>query len=229
MNESSALKESKNSKKKSKLSQKGADKSVKKKKKRKTKDPDAPKRPLGAYFYYFKANNTKVHEECPELIQKQVVAKIASEWKTLTDEQKIPFVEKSKQDKLRYIQEKEVFDEKKRKEEEDAQEENKYPSTSHYDRNGQRRSRPDTPYNAEDEKEIRLVDIIGIDQISYPSDPDELAPYSPPPISLDGCIIKPPAAFEQAARRVIQRGEINNNQYPNNEHREKEQQDGKYL
>lgn len=176
MNESSGQKESKSSKKKSKRSQKAIDKSTKKKKKRKTKDPDAPKRPLGAYFYYFKANNSKVKEEHPEFIQKEVVAKIASDWKLLTEEEKQPYVEKSKQDKLRYIHEKEAYDERKRKEEEEAGgEENKYAQNKGnfikitqvgargQDRNGQKRPKYDSQFNPEDEVEVRLIDILGED------------------------------------------------------------------
>lgn len=120
MNESNDIRESKKSKKMSKRSQKAAEKSAKTKKRRKTKDPDAPKRPLGAYFYYFKAMNSKIKEENPEFIQKEVVAKIAADWKTLSDEQKQPYVEKSNLDKQRYIREKEAYDERKRKEEEEA-------------------------------------------------------------------------------------------------------------
>ena len=182
MNESNDIRESKVSKKISKKiskrSQKAADKSTKTKKRRKTKDPDAPKRPLGAYFYYFKAMNTRIKEENPELIQKEVVAKIASNWKTLNEEEKQPYVEKSNQDKLRYVREKEAYDERKRKEEEDAgEEENKYnsnnrprkgrqSSSKNQEKNGNKRPRHDPVFNVSDEKEVRLKDLLGHDQVS---------------------------------------------------------------
>lgn len=75
-------------------------------KKRKIKDPDAPKRSLGPYFFYFKENNARIREMYPELNQKAIVSKIAGNWKQLTDEQKQPFIELSKADKIRYNQEK---------------------------------------------------------------------------------------------------------------------------
>lgn len=240
MNESSGIKESKQSKKRSKRSQKALDKESKLKKKRKTKDPDAPKRPLGPYFYYFKDNNTRVKELHPEFIQKEVVSKIAQDWKNLTEEQKQPYVERSKQDKMRYIQEKEAYDERKRKEEEEAgnNEENKYASnrkdnkrnrgssSKNYDRNGYKRPKNESFFNIEDEREVRLEDIIGRDQISWPSDSEDLAPYSPPPLSDDG--FKPRAAETLSqVKRTLQKEE--NNNHGGKEEEEKLRHDSKNL
>lgn len=193
MNGSNEVKEFKAPKNKSKKSQKEVDKSSKTKRKRKWKDPDAPKRPLGAYFYYFKENNSRVKLEHPEFIQKEVVAKIAKDWKELSEEQKQPFVEKSNADKQRYVREKEAYDEQKRKEEEEAgNEENKYtnnrkdnkrtrtPGHGSYDKNGHKRSKHEIIFNVADEKEVRLRDIVPPDTWSFPSDSDELADWSPP-------------------------------------------------
>jgi len=113
MKESNEVKDFKTPKNKSKISVKEGDKPVKVKRKRKPKDPNAPKRPLGAYFFYFKENNTKVRGEHPEFIQKQIVSKIAKDWKALTDDEKAPFVERSNADKQRYMSEKEVYVEQK--------------------------------------------------------------------------------------------------------------------
>lgn len=240
MNGSNGIKESKLSKKRSKKSQKAVDKSSKKKKKRKTKDPDAPKRPLGAYFYYFKANNDKIKQENPEFIQKEVVSKIAQDWKRLTDEQKLPFVEQSNEDKKRYIREKEEYDERKRKEEEEAggNEENKYnqnrnnkrgrgAASNNYDQNGYKRPKHEAVFNVEDEREIRLKDIIGIDQISYPSDSEELAAYSPPPLSIDGSRLRPKESIEQP-KRTSQKDD-NDPPQNNGEEEAKERQESKHL
>jgi hypothetical protein len=198
MNESNDVKESKQSKLKAKRSQKAADKSPKIRKKRKPKDPDAPKRPLGAYFYYFKALNSTVKELHPEFIQKEVVAKIARDWKELSVEQKQPYVEKSNLDKQRYVVDKKEFDERKQKEEEGvgneedkvnhAKKENKRVKTTPtrgYDKAGIKRPKQETAFSVADEKEVRLKDIIGLDQASFPSDSEELAAYSPPG-SADG-------------------------------------------
>lgn len=173
---------------KSKKSAKDGDKSTRKKRKRKWKDPDAPKRPLGAYFYYFKANNERVKQEHPEFIQKQVVAKIAADWKKLTAEQKEPFAAKSTQDKQRYIREKALYDERKKKEEEEAGNEedkcnnNKRPkgsAHSGYDKNGIKRAKHEITFDVKDEKEVRLKDLLNED-LSFASDSEELAEWSPP-------------------------------------------------
>lgn len=91
-------------------------KEKKKRKPRKIKDPDAPKRPLGGYFFYFKEHNARIREENPEFIQKAIVAKIAKDWKQLSEEEKQPYIEKSNEDKLRYMREKEAYDRKIREE-----------------------------------------------------------------------------------------------------------------
>ena len=107
-------------------------------------------------------------QEHPELIQKQVVAKIAADWKCLTEEQKEPFVAKSTQDKQRYLREKEIYDERKRKEQEEAGNEedkvnNKRPrgsAHSGYDKNGIKRQKHEVLFNVADEKEVRLKDLL---------------------------------------------------------------------
>lgn len=62
-----------------------------------------------------------------------MVAKIAGDWKTLNEEQKQPYVDLSKEDKLRYLfpanlhryqREKKVYDEVKAKKEEEEEKNN---------------------------------------------------------------------------------------------------------
>ena len=224
MNESNGIKESKQSRKKSKRSIKEQDKNKKKRKKRKVKDPAAPKRPLGAYFYYFKDNNARIKQENPDLIQKAVVSKIAANWKQLTEEEKAPYVERSKQDKLRYIREKEIYDEQKRKEEEEAEgdEEEKVakkkverkrgrnPNDRSNDQNGHKKQRYEYSSQLFEEREVRLKDIIGSDKLSIPSDSDELAPYSPPDLSTDG-IIRPKVANQlNEVRKAVPKEDVTN-------------------
>ena len=229
MNGSSGIKEEKPSKKPSKRSQKALDKLSKKRKKRKAKDPAAPKRPLGAYFYYFKENNSLIKQLNPEFIQKEVVARIAADWKTLTDEQKEPFVELSKQDKLRYLREKEAYDEQKRKEEEEAgDEEDKYndnnrpvdrgnkSSSRNYEKNGHKRTKREITFDPKDEKEIRLKDIVGADQLSFGSDSEELAAWSPPPLSIDDSRQKVEEEAEQERHSTLkQEHDIKNEEEQN--------------
>lgn len=170
---------------------------IKRKNKKKIKDPNAPKRPLGPYFFYFKENNNKIKSEHPELIQKGVVARIAKDWKALNEEEKAPFVEKSKEDKLRYVREKKAYDEIKQKEEEEANDEEekdnwkwkrnkrkRQSSHSKNNKNGSKRIKHEWELHYNEETAVRLADIVS--DISIPSDSDALAPYSPPPISNDG-------------------------------------------
>jgi hypothetical protein len=178
------------SKLKCKRSVKAADK-VKKKKKKKVKDPDAPKRPLGPYFFYFKEYNTLIKQENPNFIQKEVVAKIAVNWKALNEDEKAPYIEKSKEDKERYVREKAVYEEVLKEREESIrrkEKKKKYPtSTSNKYKNGGKRQKIDHEYPHFEEKEVRLAEIIGEDQIDFPSDSEVLAPYSPPDnLSNDG-------------------------------------------
>jgi hypothetical protein len=128
-----------------------------------------------------------VKQEHPEFIQKQVVSKIAADWKKLTEEQKEPFAAKSTQDKQRYLREKSIYDETKKKEEErDRKEEekcnNKRPKSSTpsgYDKNGIKRPKNELTFNVADEKEVRLKDLLK-DDLSFASDSEELAEWSPP-------------------------------------------------
>jgi len=109
----------------------------------------------------------------------------------------------------------------KRKEEEEAGiEENKFtnnrkdnkrtrtPGKGNYDNNGYKRKKQEPIFNVADEKEVRLKDIIPADQISWPSDSEELAEWSPP-CSEDG---KRPKFMiqvaEQAPSQVIVKQEI---------------------
>lgn len=230
MNESSVVKESKQSKKRSKRSQKAIDKVSKKKKKRKTKDPDAPKRPLGPYFFYFRENNARVKQENPELIQKEVVARIAANWKTLTEEQKVPYVQQSNQDKQRYNREIEEYKERKRKEEEkDRQEESKgsrkrrpskdlpYPKSKH--------KRTDDKFDCKNEKVMRLKDLIGADQVSFNSESDDLAAWSPP--TTPGERIRKRENNPETQIRSSAIEQNNKNGGVKEEHEEKHRNDGK--
>ena len=134
----------------------------------------------------------------------------------------------------------------KRKEEEAAaNEENKYnnnrkdnkrtrvPGQGGYDKNGHKRSKHEIIFNVADEKEVRLKDIIPPDQLSWPSDSEELADYSPPN-SVDG---KRPRIFEQRNDTAhTQEREVHETHPPPqqimpqmNENNLKEQQDSKIF
>jgi len=173
------------------------------KKRRRPKDPDAPKRPLGPYFFYFRENNTKIKSENPAFNQKQVVAKIAADWKTLNEEQKEPYNAQSKADKLRYVQEKQVYEEKRAKKEEEEEKYNeqqnkrakKASNKAMYDHNGNIRSSSTIDMSYINETQVRLKDVLGDDAVSFPSDDEYFAPYSPPDSDVE---VKPQPVVETA-------------------------------
>lgn len=126
-----------------------------------------------------------------------IVSKVAQQWKGLTEEQKKPYEELSKADKLRYIREKEAYEERVAKAAEDAKEEAK---NNHHDNNDQRKRDPkvksqndhnknkrqktEDTNSPSNEKEVRLKDVLGSDQVSFASESEYLAAYSPPLQSL---------------------------------------------
>ena len=67
---------------------------------KKQKDPNAPKRPMGTYMLWLADNRRHILEEhCAELQGREMVTAVTRKageiWKTLTDEQKSPYVQKA--------------------------------------------------------------------------------------------------------------------------------------
>ena len=62
---------------------------------RRKKDPDMPKRPLSSYMFYSKERRPKLQEEKPDLAFGDYSKLIAAEWKTMTAEDKEPYLEVS--------------------------------------------------------------------------------------------------------------------------------------
>ncbi|CAI2370029.1 unnamed protein product [Moneuplotes crassus] len=71
-----------------------------------------PKCACSPFFYFHKQRRVEIEEENPTLDHKEIIDKLGAEWRALSDEQKKPFVELSKQDELRYEREKKEFDAK---------------------------------------------------------------------------------------------------------------------
>ena len=131
-------------------------------------------------------------------------------------------------DKLRYVQEKEAYDEKKRKEEvaegdEEIKQNQKCKdgkrvresSSKNQDKNGYKRPKHELVFNVSDEKEVRLKDIIGHDQISWPSDSEELAAYSPP--GSNNGRVRSMIGSVQPRQEIAQNDAENGNQSHNHE------------
>ncbi|KAK8481311.1 hypothetical protein V6N11_047297 [Hibiscus sabdariffa] len=91
-----------------------ADKEKETKKTKKEKDPLKPKQPMSAFFLFSNERRAALLEETKNILE---VAKITGEeWKNMTDEQRGPYEEMAKKKKEKYMQEMEVY--KQRKEEE---------------------------------------------------------------------------------------------------------------
>jgi len=75
------------------------------KKKKKIKDPNAPKRPTTAYFYFAAAKRPEIRADLGALSVTEVATLIGQKWRELTDDDKIPFEELAGKDKARYLKE----------------------------------------------------------------------------------------------------------------------------
>lgn len=66
------------------------------------KDPNAPKRPLSAYFLYANAVRDEVRRECPEMSTTEVAKESGQRWGRLTPEEKEKYENQSKELKAEY-------------------------------------------------------------------------------------------------------------------------------
>lgn len=83
--------------------------STRTRKTRKSKDPNAPKRALSAYMYFANENRDIVRSENPEISFGQMGKLLGERWKSLNDQDKLPYENKAKIDKERYYNEKELY------------------------------------------------------------------------------------------------------------------------
>jgi len=75
------------------------------KKKKKTKDPNAPKRPTTAYFFFAADRRPEVKEQNPSYSITQVASALGEIWRSFDDEDKVPYEAKAAKDKQRYLTE----------------------------------------------------------------------------------------------------------------------------
>jgi len=57
-------------------------------------------------MYFCQENRLKIKEETPGVLMSEMLQVLGEKWKKLPNEEKQPYVEKFKQDKARYYQEK---------------------------------------------------------------------------------------------------------------------------
>ncbi len=87
----------------------------KERKHRKPKDKDAPKRPMSAFFCYLKARRDALKKEQPSLSNTEIVSKMTTEWKALSEKEKETYNKSAEKEKERYLKEKKAYDEKNKK------------------------------------------------------------------------------------------------------------------
>ena len=80
---------------------------------RKPKDPNAPKRPTSAYFFFMQENRERVKAENPNISFGQIGKKMGEMWANLSATEKKPYDAKAKEDKERYEKEKAAYEARK--------------------------------------------------------------------------------------------------------------------
>jgi len=74
------------------------------------KDRIGPKKALTPYMGFSGAMRNKMREEFTDLTMQQLTQKIGQRWSSLSDEEKIPYVNMAQRDKVRYVREKAEFE-----------------------------------------------------------------------------------------------------------------------
>uniref|UniRef100_A0A7S2F6D7 FACT complex subunit SSRP1 n=1 Tax=Octactis speculum TaxID=3111310 RepID=A0A7S2F6D7_9STRA len=79
------------------------------KSKKKKKDPNAPKKPTTTYFAYIAEKRAQVKIENPDASVTDVSKLLGAQWKALSAEDKAPFEEMARKDKIRYQEEMKTY------------------------------------------------------------------------------------------------------------------------
>ena len=74
-------------------------------KKKKEKDPNAPRKPISAYFFFQRERREILKNEKPDFENRQIVALMRVEWMRMSNDEKKVYVDKSEEDKKRYERE----------------------------------------------------------------------------------------------------------------------------
>lgn len=82
-------------------------------KKRVKRDKDAPKKPMAPFFCYQAKRRPQLKTEQPSLKNTEIIKVMAEEWNLLTNEQKVPFLEATEEQKQRYEVEMKAYKVKK--------------------------------------------------------------------------------------------------------------------
>ena len=74
------------------------------------KDPQRPKHPRSAYFYYLEINRQRVMEENPAMSVPDVTRTLAEGWRGLSEADKVSYEEKAAADRVRFEDEMKVYE-----------------------------------------------------------------------------------------------------------------------
>eukprot|EP00897_Mesotaenium_endlicherianum_P007519 jgi/Mesen1/6796/ME000035S06175 len=88
-----------------------APKAPKEKKEKKKKDPNAPKKPLAPYMIYCKEQREVVKANNPDVSFGELGKILGSQWSTLEEKEKKPYLKKAEADKQRYTEELAAYEE----------------------------------------------------------------------------------------------------------------------
>ncbi len=77
------------------------------------KDFTAPKRPVIAFFFYQSERRLTLKKEFPYMLNKVMVSKMSSEWKSMNESEKLKYVQLAEEDRKRYEKEKAAYDNRK--------------------------------------------------------------------------------------------------------------------
>jgi HMG (high mobility group) box len=70
--------------------------------KRVKKDPSAPKRPMSAFLYFSQGKRTEIKKERPEIKNTEVSRVLGEMWRSLSDEERAPYVERERNEREVY-------------------------------------------------------------------------------------------------------------------------------
>ena len=80
---------------------------------KKRKDPDLPKRALSSYLYFCSAYREQIKKDNPEASMTDISKLLGKKWKSLQESEKEPYETLHLQDKSRYEEEYEIYQENK--------------------------------------------------------------------------------------------------------------------
>lgn len=102
-------------------------KAARKTKPKAKKDPNAPKKPSGAYIWFCNDHRAKIKGEHSNWGVAEIGKELGALWKTLDDDDKKKYFAQADKDKIRYQEALEKYNETKKDEPEDEDEEEEAP------------------------------------------------------------------------------------------------------